>query len=95
MGEPCKTKGLRVGACASRVVPIADHEAECDAEELDEELDDEELIEELGTDAAGDTVRSIAAAVDSVPDPLPGFLLLRSLALLADIALISIAVCLL
>jgi len=95
MGEPRITKAVRGGAGASRVVPNTDDEADCEAEELDEELDDEELIEELGTDAAGDTVRSIAAAVDSVPDPLPGFLLLRSLALLADIALISIAVCLL
>jgi len=41
MGEPCKTKGLRDDAGASRVVPSADDEAECDAEELDEELDDE------------------------------------------------------
>jgi hypothetical protein len=41
MGEPCKTKGLRGGAGASRVVPNTDDEADCDAEELDEELDDE------------------------------------------------------
>jgi hypothetical protein len=41
MGEPCKTKGLRDDAGASRVVPSADDEAGCDAEELDEELDDE------------------------------------------------------
>ena len=39
MGEPCRTKGLRGGACASRAVPVADEEA-CDDEELDEELDD-------------------------------------------------------
>jgi hypothetical protein len=85
MGEPCITKAVRGGACASRVAPVADDE------ELNEELDDEYFIEEPETDAVGDTVRSIAAAVDSVPDPLPGFLLLRSLALLAAIDLISIA----
>jgi hypothetical protein len=36
MGEPCRTKALRGGACAARAVPDTD-----DDEELDEELDDE------------------------------------------------------
>jgi len=35
MGEPCRTKALRGGACAARAVPGTDDE------ELDEELDDE------------------------------------------------------
>jgi hypothetical protein len=41
MGEPCKTKALRGGACASRAVPVIDEEEFDDDEELDEELDDE------------------------------------------------------
>jgi hypothetical protein len=41
MGEPCRTKALRGGACAARAVPGTDDEEKFDDEELDEELDDE------------------------------------------------------
>eukprot|EP01035_Chromulina_nebulosa_P049923 gene49923-67797_t len=51
MGEPCRTKGLRGGACASRAELVVDEE-EFDDEELDEELDDDvQCIEELATGA--------------------------------------------
>ena len=40
MGEPCRTKALRGGACVARAVPVTDDEEEFDGEELDEELDD-------------------------------------------------------
>ena len=62
-------------------------------EKPDEELLEEELLEELALGAGGENVRSTASAVDSIPaDDLPDFL---PVVVLADIALISIAVCLL
>ena len=82
--------------CVVGPVPlVVDDEEEFDDEELDEELDDVQCIEELATGAAGDTERSTVPVAASVSGTLPGFLLLRSLDLLADIALISIAICLL
>ena len=77
------TKALRGGANTSRAMP---------AVAADAELLDEELPEELVPVAGSDNVRSTALAVDSIPDALPDFL---PVLVLEDIALISIAFCLL